>query len=105
MLNFFADAEYFQCDWFHALGCYLMFGGGSAAYLRQPESAWIVPEFANCEPDQISKTINKWLKELVGKVYGITDNILGTSFRIGATNTIVNHRTIYLIPIKRYCKY
>ena len=28
-----------------------MFGGGSAAYLRQPESAWIVPEFANCEPD------------------------------------------------------
>ena len=93
MLNFFPDAVHFQSDWFHALGCYLAFGGGSAAYLRQPESNWVVPEFANCEADGISKAINRWLRDLVGKVNGVTDNILGTSFRIGATNTIVNHRT------------
>lgn len=41
----------------------------------------------------ISKAINRRLRDLVRKVRGVTDNILGTSFRIGATNTIVNHRT------------
>ena len=75
MLNFFPDAMCFQCDWFHALGCYLLFGGGSAAYLRQPESNWVVPEFANCEPEAISRAINRWLRELVGKVRGITENV------------------------------
>ena len=57
------------------------------------QSNWVVPDFANCEPEGISKAINRWLRELVGKVKGVTDNILDTSFRIGATNTIVNHRT------------
>ena len=33
IMNFFCDYEFYECDWFHALGCYWLNGGGTNAYM------------------------------------------------------------------------
>lgn len=96
-MNFFSDRLNYEMDFFHSFGCYIMVGGGTEyASVRSSTGAnvdcskFVFPTLAS----QISPatTVNGYIKELVAskQVTGLSEDSIGTSLRIGATNVMAN---------------
>ena len=87
LMNFFCDFEYYETDWFHALGCYWMTGGGTTAYMAlhlKPDSVEtpLCPDLAKLEPSSVPAFINDGLREVYGAANAYNTYVGDEVFRL-----------------------
>lgn len=84
-MNFFSDVSSMDIDFYHAMACYLIMGGGNAKLSRGEESNWIFPDLAR-NKDSASSLVTKYIREALAdcpdkSLSGCSQDYEGTSLR------------------------
>ena len=85
LMNFFSDVSSMDIDFYHAMACYLIMGGGNAKLSRGDESNWIFPDLAR-NKDSASSLVTKYIREALAdcpdkSLSGCSQDYEGTSLR------------------------
>lgn len=59
--NMFADSEFFQLDWYHALACFAILGGDVSDIRNSHQSKYMVPSLAT-NKSNAAKVITSWVR-------------------------------------------
>ena len=78
IMNFFCDYEFYESDWFHALGCYWMSGGGSSAYMalhlkQNAVETPVCPDLARLESASVQSYINDGIREVYAAAHSYNE--------------------------------
>ena len=88
-MSFFCEAERYELCLWHSFACYFIVGAGQHAVTNTEDSTanWIFPLLGKLSSSPANQ-VNKYLKFLYDKgvVAGLSSEVTGTGFRIGATN-------------------
>ena len=84
-MNFFSDVSSMDIDFYHAMACYLIMGGGNAKLSLNDESNWIFPDLAR-NKDSASSLVTKYIREALAdcpdkSLSGSSQDYEGTSLR------------------------
>ena len=100
-MTFHPDACSYELDQFHALACYVIAGGGTS-HSPDPELAgvsWMFPAFVNMSDGGASKKATRILKNLVGKVADLTDEMTSHGLRVGSTDDMAENTQVHIIEM------
>lgn len=61
-MNFFSDQSSIEVDFYHAMACYLVLGGGNAKLSRTTDCNWIMPDLAR-NIESASSLVTKYVRD------------------------------------------
>jgi hypothetical protein len=84
-MNFFLDQSSMEADFYHAMACYLILGGGNAKLSRTTDCNWIMPDLAR-NIESASSLVAKYEREGLAQSDDLTiaqrsSDFEGTSLR------------------------
>ncbi len=98
-MSFVSDADCYYMDFFHALACYYISGGGYSQQPAEDGSEFVFPELAKMKGSGATNTITNYLKhiEKSKQVPSMPPDVTGTCLRVGSANMIVEAPNVELI--------